>query len=329
MTSPRLRCFVAMAIQDNPRADTNVLHFRVLKRLLKEQLDINAIRIDELHHNENIDARLLREIDQSNLVIADLTYERPSVYFEAGYALGQKVPVVYTCRTDHLGRQSQYQVHFDLRQRNIVAWRDPTDRRFARLLVARIRNTMAPTLRLRESAEQEKREEDAFRRLSPQRRSELLGLEATAFLRRHHLRLDQPENHLVRYAPRGYRLSGSVLEKVAFHIFPSITQNRLEYLHGESYYPDPNLKGIRKRRRHTIIVSEGTVTPRRVETVFRDFGMTGEKTWVSEATHDGEGRPRKVFLHVVDGVRSAPMLRRRLALLGSRIFPKRVGVLRR
>jgi nucleoside 2-deoxyribosyltransferase len=310
-----------MAIRE--RSDTNVLHFRLLKPLLRRQLDINALRIDELHHNENIDIRLLREIDRSDLVIADLTYERPSVYFEAGYALGQKVPVVYTCRADHLGRQSQYEVHFDLRQRNIVAWRDPSDRQFARLLVARIQNTMAPTLRLRESAEQEKREEDAFRRLSPQRRSELLGLEATAFLRRHRLRLDQPENHFVRHAPRGYRLNASVLEKVAFHVFPSITQNRLEYLHDDPYYPDPDLKGIRNRRRHTIIVSEGTVTPRRVEAVFRDFGMMGEKTWVSEATHDGEGRPRQAFLHVIDGVRSAPMLRRRLAFLGPRIFPKR------
>jgi nucleoside 2-deoxyribosyltransferase len=316
-----LRCFVASAIRDNPREDTNVLHFRILKPLLRQRLNINAVRIDELHHNENIDIRLLLEIDRSDLVIADLTYERPSVYFEAGYALGQKIPVVYTCRTDHLRRQAQYQVHFDLRQRSIVPWQQPDDRQFARLLVARIRHTMAATLRLRDSAERETREEEVFRRLSPERRTGLLVSDATAFLRRHRLRLDQPDQYLLRYAPRGYRVNGSVLEKVAFHVFPSITQNRLDFLHSRPYYPDPALKGIRNRRDHTVVVSEGTVTSRRVEGVYRDFGMTGERTWASEATHDGEGRTRRLFLHILDGVRSAPNLRRRLALLGSRIFP--------
>jgi nucleoside 2-deoxyribosyltransferase len=311
-----------MAIRDDPRADTNVLHFRILKPLLRERLEISAVRIDELHHNENIDIRLLREIDRSELVIADLTYERPSVYFEAGYALGQNIPVVYTCRADHLGRQSPYQVHFDLRQRNIVPWREPSDRQFTRLLVARIRNTMAAKLRIRRSEAHENREEEAFQRLSAETRSELLVSEATAFLRRYRLRIERPEYPRLQASPRGYRLRGSVLEKASAHVFSTITQRRLEYLHHGDLYPDPDLPGIRSRVDHKILVSEGSVTRRRVEGVFREYAMAADKTWVLEATHDGEGRRRRLFLHIVDGVRSAPMLRRRLAVLGPQIFPR-------
>jgi len=90
---------------------------KTIKPLLRHKLGVNAQRIDERHHNENIDQRILAEIDRADLVLADLTYEGPSVYFEAGYALARKIPVVYSCRSDHFRRDSEYQVHFDLRQR--------------------------------------------------------------------------------------------------------------------------------------------------------------------------------------------------------------------
>ncbi len=39
---------------------------------------------DRLMHNEHIDQKILREIEAAHVVVADLTFARPSVYWEAG-----------------------------------------------------------------------------------------------------------------------------------------------------------------------------------------------------------------------------------------------------
>jgi hypothetical protein len=311
-----------MAIRDDPHSDTNVLHFAILKPLLKHQLGITAFRIDELHHNENIDARLLQEIARSELVVADLTYERPSVYFEAGYAMGLKIPVVYTCRSDHLRRLSEYQVHFDLRQRNIVAWKEPRDRTFAKRLVGRIRSTMAPLLRRRELDQKETQAREAFTKLSQETRSKMLGKESEVSLRKLGFGTSGIPRDRTGRNPRAYRLTGTTMETVAVHVLPSIPKRLLEYLHTwGGYVPVPNVKKQQGRHYHTILVSEASVTRARVEAVFRDFAPAGEKTWNSDTTTDEQGMAHRSSLHIVDGVRSIPMLKRQLALLSSsRVF---------
>jgi nucleoside 2-deoxyribosyltransferase len=95
---PRIRCFIAMVLG---RPDVHALYNHRLKSLLREFGP--ALNIEEIEHGENIDTRILKEIDASDYLLADLTYERPSVYFEAGYALGKQMPVIYTCRSDHVG----------------------------------------------------------------------------------------------------------------------------------------------------------------------------------------------------------------------------------
>ena len=66
------------------RPDTDAL-FAVMKRALKP-LGIVPRRVDRIEHNDNIDQKIISELTEAALVIADLTYARPSVYFEAGYA---------------------------------------------------------------------------------------------------------------------------------------------------------------------------------------------------------------------------------------------------
>ena len=73
------RCFVAMAFGQK---DTDAI-FRALRKTLGP-LGVNAQRVDRIEHNDNIDTRIISEIEAADLVIADLTYARPSVYFEAG-----------------------------------------------------------------------------------------------------------------------------------------------------------------------------------------------------------------------------------------------------
>lgn len=55
-------------------------------------------------------------------MIADVTEQKQGVYFEAGYALGLGIPVIWSCRKDDLKN-----VHFDTRQYNHILWESEED----------------------------------------------------------------------------------------------------------------------------------------------------------------------------------------------------------
>lgn len=89
-----------------------------------EDAGYTAVRLDAVEHNEKIDDRIIAEIRRSGLVVADLTGGRANVYFEAGFAMGLGVPVIWTCREDHLD-----DLHFDTRQYNYIGWETPAELR--------------------------------------------------------------------------------------------------------------------------------------------------------------------------------------------------------
>ena len=93
------------------------------------------MRIDLKEHNEKIDDHIIAEIRRSGLVVADFTGHRGGVYFEAGFAMGLGIPLIWTCREDHIGG-----AHFDTRQYNHVVWSTPEDLRDR--LTARIEATV-------------------------------------------------------------------------------------------------------------------------------------------------------------------------------------------
>lgn len=61
--------------------------------------------------------QIIAEIRRSKFLIADFTGHRGGVYFEAGFALGLGLPVIWTCRKDNLEN-----LHFDIRQYNFIDW---------------------------------------------------------------------------------------------------------------------------------------------------------------------------------------------------------------
>lgn len=81
------------------------------------------MRIDQKNHNNKIDDEIIAEIKRSRFVVADFTQgdggARGGVYYEAGFAHGLSMPVIFTCRADALDN-----VHFDTRQYNHIAWED-------------------------------------------------------------------------------------------------------------------------------------------------------------------------------------------------------------
>ena len=103
-------------------------------------------RVDkDPHHSDKLDDRVLAGIRQSRIVVADFTCEKfirkgedqpeglpnGNVHYEAGFAHGRDMPVIYTCRED-----CQDYLRFDTRQINHILWTDAAD--LARQLQARL-----------------------------------------------------------------------------------------------------------------------------------------------------------------------------------------------
>lgn len=82
-----------------------------------EETGYKPLRIDLEEHNEKICDKIIAEIRKSGLLIADFTGQRGGVYFEAGFALGLGIPVIWTCRKDYVST-----LHFDTRQYNHIIW---------------------------------------------------------------------------------------------------------------------------------------------------------------------------------------------------------------
>jgi nucleoside 2-deoxyribosyltransferase len=77
------------------------------------------LRIDKVEHEGRIDDRIIAEIRRSRIVVADFTGHRGGVYYEAGFAHGLGLPVIFCCREDHFK-----ELHFDVRQYNTIIWTD-------------------------------------------------------------------------------------------------------------------------------------------------------------------------------------------------------------
>ena len=86
------------------------------------------MRIDQKEDAVKIDDEIIAEIRRSRFLVADFTHgkagARGGVYFEAGFAFGLGIPVIYTCREDAVDL-----IHFDTRQYHHTLWKGPEDLR--------------------------------------------------------------------------------------------------------------------------------------------------------------------------------------------------------
>lgn len=89
---------------------------------LQDDTGFSVLRINMKPSDEKIRDRTLAEIRRSRFLIADVTGHRQGVYFEAGFAMGLGLPLIWTCHKDRID-----QCHFDPRQFNHVTWETSKD----------------------------------------------------------------------------------------------------------------------------------------------------------------------------------------------------------
>jgi hypothetical protein len=123
---PTTRVFVVMPIQGEKYGDQDQqrilssydLRFDAIEEALGDR-DCYAIRIDKESPIEGLVERIKDEIRRAMFVIVDLTDERPSCYFEAGFAEGLGIPTIYVASKQsviHPGTATK--IHFDV-HRNV------------------------------------------------------------------------------------------------------------------------------------------------------------------------------------------------------------------
>ncbi len=113
----RTQAFVAMSFSEGLRT----IWEGPIREAIKKA-GYKPYRVDAEPHSDRIDFKIISEIKNSRFLIADVTEHKLGVYFEAGYALGLGLPVIWCVRKDHLEK-----VHFDTRQYNHIVWEAPDD----------------------------------------------------------------------------------------------------------------------------------------------------------------------------------------------------------
>ena len=87
-----------------------------------ESAGFEPVRVDYIEHNGKICDKIIAEIKQARFVISDFTDHKNGVYFEAGFALGLGLEVIWTCKKGDIEN-----LHFDTRQYNCLSWEGNED----------------------------------------------------------------------------------------------------------------------------------------------------------------------------------------------------------
>ena len=93
-----------------------------IKAGIEESGHYKAKKINDVEHNNKICDEIISEIRRSCFVVADFTGSRGGVYFEAGFAQGLGLPVIWTVRNDWIDK-----IHFDTRQYNHIVYESAMD----------------------------------------------------------------------------------------------------------------------------------------------------------------------------------------------------------
>lgn len=129
-------CFLAMQFGDKQLDKVVAEH---VKPALSRSINLKVNTARDLAKAGLIDEIIRDHIRRSELVIADLTHGNNGAYWEAGFAEGCKVPVIYICEERTFALQS---THFDTNHLTTVMWSFDRLEEFETQLIAAVRNTL-------------------------------------------------------------------------------------------------------------------------------------------------------------------------------------------
>ncbi len=119
------QAFVIMQIGDDPL--DRVYDLAIAPAL--RDCALQARRVDRHNQGGLLHSEIISFIEESAVIVADLTNERPNSYLEVGYAIGTRnvTRLVLTVREDHHAdspnhRSDGPKIHFDLSGYDILLW---------------------------------------------------------------------------------------------------------------------------------------------------------------------------------------------------------------
>jgi len=276
------RCFVALAVGPD---DTEAFYDRLVKPVL-DRNHITPVVISRRESNDDLNKQIVEQLGTCHVCIADLTYARPSVYFEAAYAQRQ-IPVIYTVRKDHLGENQpeDKRVHFDLAMKPLIKWSKPTDAGFRKRLERRLRATFLKEWRRQQEVDERlDRARKDFGGLPIKQRLTLLLNAAMATLKRRGFRtwerVEGSDPYVVSHLPNAFRSTfrgPNRLSVVLVHALHSPTKTQLERLAQLTsgvhlmYSVEEGKVPPRRGAVHTFVLPLQPVTASRLETVLPDY----------------------------------------------------------
>lgn len=128
-----------MAMQFSNTRLTTIFN-NVIKKAVSET-GFKIRKLDEEHRAGSIDDKLRVEIRRSRFIISDLTDDNNGAYWEAGFAEGLGMPVIYICEESKFNEKK---THFDTNHHLTVLWKDDEEslKKFAEGLKDTIRETL-------------------------------------------------------------------------------------------------------------------------------------------------------------------------------------------
>jgi len=158
------QCFVAMWFADEMKE----VYENAIRPAIEYTEDgenkprFKSVRVDTVQHVNDINDEIIAQIRRSRFMVCDLTGYRGGIYFEAGFAYGLGLDVIYTCRKDWCNQDILYNgkrdevkelfdsngtivevkkegIHFDLAHRNRIIWEHENLNKFEKELKNRIK----------------------------------------------------------------------------------------------------------------------------------------------------------------------------------------------
>ena len=328
-------CFIAMAFGWD---DTDAFYEKQILPTLKSN-GVKPVIINRHQSNDDLNFQIFEQLDKADFCIADLTYARPSVYFEAGYAQ-RAIPVIYTVRKDHLGKgqPDDLRLHFDLQMKPIVVWSNPTDATFSNRLEKRLRATVLKDWHLSqkedmryEYAKKQFQQLPQYEKLYRIRRLALyemrkVGIKLSQWERVNFSFTSDTSNHTGAYGRKSIvggnidhifgstKINNKIFE-VSLQSYSSLNKKDLWDLQGAYYGGVFNNDLTKKHRKsslllHNIVLSLRPVRSNQIESVFSNFSpLIKSKRYVNKFTRTKfiSGEPKQSVVntfHFLSGIES-------------------------